>query len=487
MDNYITLILYLLYMNTDSPICVDLDGTLINTDTIIESTIQLIKTKPSNIFLLAVWLCKGKANLKHQIARRVSLDVTLLPYNKPLLDWLKKQKQNGRPLILATASDQTIAQKIASHLGIFSHVVASDSQTNMSSHRKAQTLTQLHGAKQFCYAGNSRADLAVWQAAGSAVVVNASPALIKAAGAQAPIEKIFPRQPLSLPVIAKTIRIHQWVKNLLLFVPLIAAHRVADAPALFAVTTAALSFCFMASAIYIMNDLFDIEADRTHHTKKFRPLARGSIPPITAIIIAAILGTTSIALALPLPPRFAVALALYVIINLAYSSTIKQIALLDVITLSSLYVLRILAGGAAAHIVTSSWLLVFAMFLFTSLALVKRFSELTNLARQNKDKASGRGYTSDDKQLLGMLGIASGFISLLVLALYISSDTVTNLYRTPILLWLMLPLLLFWVSRLWLLAYRGEMHEDPIMFAIKDSPSYLVLIGTLIIMISGTL
>lgn len=471
----------------NSPICVDLDGTLINTDTIIESTIHLIKTKPSNIFLLAVWLLKGKANLKHQIARRASLDVTLLPYNKPLLDWLKKQKQNGRPLILATASDFSLAQKIASHIGIFSRVVASDGHINLSSHKKAQALTTLHGAKQFCYAGNSRADLAVWRVAGSAIVVNGSPSLLKAASQHAPIEKVFPRQPLSFQTIAKTIRIHQWVKNLLLFVPLIAAHQVADIPLLTSATIAALSFCCMASAIYIMNDLFDLEADRAHHTKRFRPLAAGTIPPVTAIAIAGILGIASLALALPLPPRFAIALALYVMINLAYSSTIKQIALLDVITLSSLYVLRILAGSAATHVMTSSWLFVFAMFLFTSLALVKRFSEITNLAKQNKDKAIGRGYTSDDKQILGMLGIASGFISLLVLSLYISSDTVTNLYRAPMLLWLMIPLLLFWISRLWLLAYRGQVHEDPIMFAIKDSPSYLVLVGTLIIMISGTL
>lgn len=474
-------------MNSQLPICVDLDGTLITTDTIIESAVRLIKSRPSSMFLMPFWLAKGKANLKHQIARRVSLDVTLLPYNQPLLSWLKEQKAAGRSLTLATASDKTVAQKIASQLGIFDHVVASDGQTNMSSLKKAQALTTLHGTKQFCYAGNSRADLAVWHAAGSAIVVNAAASIVKAAGSAAAIEKIFPRQPLSFQTIAKTIRIHQWVKNLLLFVPLIAAHKVADIPLLISATIAALSFCCMASAIYIMNDLFDVEADRSHHTKKFRPLAAGTIPPLTAITIAGILGIASLALALPLPPRFAIALALYVIINLAYSSTIKQIALLDVITLSSLYVLRILAGGVATHIVTSSWLFVFAMFLFTSLALVKRFSELTSLARQNKDKAIGRGYTSEDRQLLGMLGIASGFISLLVLALYISSDAVTNLYHTPMLLWLMIPLMLFWISRLWLLAYRGQMHEDPIMFAIKDSPSYLVLVGTLIIVISGTL
>ncbi len=472
-------------MNNNVPICVDLDGTLITSDAIIESTMRLIKTRPSAIVLLPFWLLKGKANLKHQIAHRVSIDVTLLPYNQPLVDWLKIQKAGGRTLVLATASNVAIAAKVSEHLGIFSQVIASDATTNMSAHHKADALINLFGAKQFSYAGNARADLAVWQAAGSAIVVNAPAYLAKAAGKIAPIEKIFPRQPLSFLILAKTIRIHQWVKNLLLFVPLIAAHNIWDISALASAATAALSFCFMASSIYIMNDLFDIEADRAHHTKKHRPLAAGTIAPLTAIVIGAILAVGSIVLAATLPFKFAIALGLYVIMNLAYSSIIKQIALLDVITLSSLYVLRILAGGFATHITTSSWLFVFAMFLFTSLALVKRFSELTNLAKQNKDKAVGRGYTSDDKQLLGMLGIASAFISVLVLALYIGSDTVVELYHTPIVLWLMIPLLLFWVSRLWLLAYRGDVHEDPITFAMKDTPSYLVLIGAIIIMIGG--
>lgn len=471
--------------NSQLPLCVDLDGTLISTDALVEAGIALVKKNPLTLLALPFWLLKGKAYAKRKIALGAPIPAELLPYRADLLAYLKEQKMAGRTLVLITASDELIAQAVNKHLGLFNRVMGSDGQTNLSAKRKAVVLTSLYGEKGFSYAGNASADLAVWTKAGDGIVVG-SEKLVREAKKVTEVTKIFSTSAPSLKTWLKEIRIHQWVKNILLFVPLVAGHQLANISAVQSAMLAFLSFSFMASAIYLGNDLFDISADRRHVSKRFRPLAAGNIHPLMAVAVSLALAITSILLAWQLPALFQFLLGLYVAGNLAYSWYLKQTVLYDVLILASLYTLRIFAGSAATGIATSSWLFVFALFLFLSLALLKRVIELHHLMQINKTVAEGRGYKSEDISILTTLGIASGYLSSLVLALYISSNAVALLYTKPTFLWLLLPLLVFWVSRVWLIAHRGEINEDPVLFAIRDSTSWATVMLALIILLIAT-
>lgn len=468
-------------MNSKLPLCVDLDGTLLNTDSLHELLLTFIKQNPLQVFLLPGWLLKGKAAVKHELGKRAQLNPETLPYNRPFLDFLQKEHAAGRRLLLTTAANTAVAEPIAKHLGIFESVVASDDKTNSSAEHKAAAIAAKLGEAQFAYAGNSTADLPVWKKAAAAIVVNASSAVTEEAKKLTTIEKIFPREQIKLSTWLKQIRIHQWVKNILVFVPIVTAHQFTSLDFLHKGFIAFFSFCFVASSIYILNDLLDLDSDRKHATKKYRPLAAGKIPVAQGLAVMIILFLLGITLGLSLPNEFILLLFTYLIVNIAYSFYLKRVPIIDVIVLASLYTLRLLAGGAATEIQTSSWLFVFTLFLFLSLALLKRYTEVTGLKAQNKEKAHGRGYVSGDDELLSTLGMCSGYISLLVLALYISSNDVTHLYNRPLVLWLLLPVAMFWISRTWLLAHRGDMHEDPILYAMKDKTSYLAGIAALII------
>lgn len=473
-------------MNQKSPLAVDLDGTLVTTDTLVETTLQLIKQKPLAALLLPWWLRKGKPNLKKEIASRAHIDVALLPYNQPFLDFLKAERAHGRTIILITASHESVAKAVANHLGIFNQALGTSDNVNLSGKHKAAKLTALFGSKQFAYAGNARADIPVWLAAKEAIVVNATPSTRLAAKQVTTIVQEFSGPKITAATIRHALRIHQWLKNLLIFIPLLTAHQISNWAAGLQAVLAFFSFSLLASAIYLINDLCDLESDRKHQTKRKRPFAAGTLHPLIGIAGIPALIIASIALATPLPSAFIGILAVYGIANLAYTFYLKQIALIDVVILACLYTLRILAGSTATSITTSSWLFAFAMFMFLSLALIKRVAELINLKQQNKNKAHGRGYTSEDVQPLTMLGISSGYLSLLVLALYISSESVRLLYRQPMWLWLLIPLVMVWISRIWLLTSRGEMNEDPILFAAKDSLSYGILVASLVTVIIAT-
>lgn len=454
------------------PLAVDLDGTLISTDALVEAVFAMIKSNPLTLVQLPFWLLSGKAHAKRMIVSKGKIDAKLLPYRQDVLDWLKKEHAMGRELILITASDVLIANQVAAHLSLFSKVLGSDGKTNLSAHKKSEVLTALYGEKKFSYAGNITADLTVWKKAHDAVVVGGDALATKAAHVTQ-ISKHFKQAPFSLGTWLKAIRVHQWVKNILLFVPVITAHKLTNIITFQDAWIGFFSFSFMASAIYLGNDLLDLPADRQHVSKRFRPLAAGTIHPLQAVVAIVLLGAASFLLASYLPPLFMWLLGIYVITNLAYSWYFKPLLMIDVIVLAGLYVLRILAGGAATQIETSSWLFVFALFLFISLALLKRVIELHDMPEESEATVYGRGYKKSDQQVLTVLGISSGYISLLVLAFYITSSNVTYLYRTPVLLWLLIPLLLFWISRSWLLAKRGEIHSDPIMFALYDRASYI--------------
>ena len=456
-----------------TPLCVDLDGTLIHSDLLLESFLLLIKQNPLFLFLVPFWLLGGKARLKAEIASRVQLNGAALPYSEQFLDWLKAQKAQGREIWLCTASDQRMAQAVAQHVGLFDGVLASDGQTNLSGSNKAQQLVQRFGERGFDYCGNERVDLKVWQHARSAIVVNAKPGLEASARACTQVEAVFQPPKSGLRVALKALRVHQWAKNALIFVPLAAAHRLQDTPTLVAGLVAFAAFSLCASSVYLLNDMLDLEADRQHPRKCKRPFAAGTLSLLFGLVAAPALLLISLALALTLPLKFLAVLGAYYLVTLAYSFGLKRLVMIDVLTLAGLYTVRIVAGAAATDIPLSFWLLLFAIFIFLSLAIVKRYAELHAMRKQGQLKASGRGYQVEDLALLQSLGASSGYISILVLALYVNSPDIAVLYSHPKMVWMLCPIMLYWVSRVWMQTYRGHMHDDPLVFALKDRISLL--------------
>lgn len=460
-------------MQTDThiPIAVDLDGTLIRSDLLLETFLLLIKRNPLYLLLIPFWLLKGKAALKSEIARRVTLNPAALPYNLKFLQWLQQQREAGRGLWLCTASNERLAHAVAEHLNIFQGVLASTDDTNLSGRTKARHLVEKFGDKGFDYCGNHRVDLAIWKVSRNAVVVNAGEPLKNAAQALTEVHAVFPDSG-SLPrAILKALRLHQWAKNILVFVPLAAAHKLGDALSAQQALLGFLAFGLCASSVYLLNDMLDLEADRQHPRKCKRPFASGDLPLLLGFALIPLLLLGTVLLAASLPATFWLVLAGYYVLTVAYSFGLKRVVLVDTITLAALYTVRIVAGAIAISVPLSFWLLLFAVFLFFSLALVKRYAELDALQRQGKLKAAGRGYHIEDLPILHSLGAAAGYLCVLVLALYINSPAVTSLYRHPEAIWFLCVLLLYWISRVWLQAHRGKMHDDPVVFALKDKAS----------------
>jgi len=458
------------------PLVVDLDGTLIKTDLFWESFIRALKQNPLCIFAALFWWTRGRAFLKKKLAGRVTIKPATLPYNESFLKFLREQKNAGRKIILATASDFQIAMPVARHAGVFDEVLASDGETNLRSAAKLKLLTEKFGERGFDYAGNSSADLAVWGGAREAIVVNASPSLVKKASDRAKQGRAFEPDAGWSSALLRSLRPHQWVKNAIVFVPVIAAHKLNETSLLLRDGQAFLIFCLCASGVYLVNDLLDLDADRRHPAKKNRPFAAGDLPLQTGLILGPALLLAGLLLAVQLSWLFVGVVAVYLLLTTSYSWWVKRVALLDVFVLAGLYTIRLIAGHAATGIVYSSWLLMFSMFIFLSLALVKRYVELAGANEIESDKSAiaGRGYVAGDLEMVASLGTGSGYLAALVLALYVNSSQVTTLYAHPNLLLLICPLLLYWISRVWLLAHRGHMHDDPVVFALKDAGSYIV-------------
>ena len=476
-------------------LCVDLDGTLVKSDTLVDSTLALARYHPSDLLKLPRWLLQGKAALKRHIADAVQLDVVHLPYNRELLQFLEQQHATGRPIYLATAADSATAQRVADHLGLFAGVLASDGTTNLSGTNKLDAFRERFG-DDFSYIGNATPDLCLLQNCKEPMVANPTSGL-RSALRRAKITPVrtFSEQVSPFKAWPKAIRLHQWAKNALIFVPLLLAHIRATGPVV-GTFLAFLSFGLCASATYIVNDLLDLEADRQHPRKRRRPFASGDLSALAgvAVVVLFLLASIAIAVALPhivarlspslalrRPYRFLLWLGIYCVTTLAYSLRLKRAVLVDVIVLSGLYTVRIIAGAAAAGIPLSTWLGSFSIFFFLSLAFVKRFAELENLRERGGVSASGRGYHTSDIEQLRSFGSASGYVSVVVLTLYISNlnADAALLYRHTNRLWLLVPVLLLWISRLWLQASRGRLHEDPVVYAITDRRS--LLLGLLVI------
>lgn len=456
------------------PLCVDLDGTLVLSDTLHESMLRVLADSPPRIFLLPFWLFGGKSGFKTKVAEHARPDPAGLPYNQELLAWLREQKASGRRLILVTAAHTAIAEAVAEHVGLFDRVMATTGGVNLSGEAKAKALVQEFGPRGFDYVGNDAPDLPVWAQARRAIVVNASAGLQQRARKVATVDRVFNTNRSTIGAWLKALRAYQWVKNSLLFVPLLFAHRLTEVPLLQATAFAFVAFCLCASSVYILNDLWDLPSDRKHPRKSLRPFASAAIPISHGVFAAMLLLATSFVIAFAIGKLFALALFVYYAVTVLYSFWLKRISLVDVMSLSGLYTMRILAGCAAVMIAPSFWLLAFSVFLFLSLAVAKRYAELEMMVKQGRNSAAGRAYESVDLPILLTLGIASGYCSVLVLALYINSDQSPRLYTHPQLLWLICPLLMYWISRVWVLSNRGKMHDDPIIFALKDRISLVV-------------
>lgn len=480
-------------------LCVDLDGTLVKSDTLVDSTLVLARQHPKLLLRIPGWLFQGKAALKRHITSSVSLDVAHLPYNRELLQFLEQQHAEGRPLYLATAADSVLAQRIADHLGIFQGVLASDGALNLAGHNKLAAFRQTFG-DQFCYIGNASPDVPLLENCQSPMVANPTRGLRSALRRNRIIPtRTFTEKVSPLKAWLKALRIHQWAKNVLLFLPMLLAHALKPGYIVAAVL-AFLSFGLCASATYVVNDLLDIEADRIHPRKRRRPFASGDLSALAGVGVVILFLIASVALAVALPHvvarvspaltlarpyHFLVWLGIYAATTLAYSLRLKRAVLVDVIVLSGLYTIRILAGSAATGVEASAWLGSFSIFFFLSLAFVKRFAELENLRERGGEVAKGRGYHISDIEQLRTFGSASGYVSVAVFTLYISNLDAAQLYSHTKRLWLLIPVLLLWISRLWLLASRGQLDEDPVLYAITDRRSLLLGVVVLVIVLSA--
>jgi 4-hydroxybenzoate polyprenyltransferase/phosphoserine phosphatase len=462
------------------PLCVDLDGTLIKSDTLIDSLLVLVRAEPLTALKVPFWVTKGKAALKERVTSIVSLDVAHLPYNRTLLTYLEEQHASGRKLYLATGADTKIATRIADHLGIFEGVLSSDGRVNLTGHNKLASLKERFESG-FDYVGNARPDLPLLAGASEPMVANpdmALTALLKAR--KITISRTFEDRKPAIRAISKALRPHQWAKNVLLLIPLLLAHSLA-LPTVTAVLAGFLCFSLCASATYIVNDLLDIEADRRHPKKRLRPFASGDLAPQIGAAMALAFLVIAFTGAWLLPAGFFAILTVYLITNLSYSLFFKRVVLVDVILLSGLYAIRLLAGGAAAQVAISPWLGGFSIFLFLSLAMVKRFSELQNTRNRGHVPSAVRGYVLADIEQLRSFGTASAYAAVVVFSLYISGHDIVPLYRHPVRMWLIMPFMILWLSRVWLLAGRGELDEDPVLFALTDRMS--ILIGLCVVVI----
>jgi 4-hydroxybenzoate polyprenyltransferase/phosphoserine phosphatase len=465
--------------NNVPPIVVDLDGTLTTSDTLIESFVETIRRNPWDIFRMPAWIAKGRAVFKARLASHAGSIAETLPYQQPLCDFLRDQRAKGRRIVLATAANQGIARSVAAYLDFFDEVLASDETTNLKGPSKLKAIRTVVGDR-FVYAGDSRSDLPIWEAAESALIVGASARVAQTVRSVVPVEREFPRFQAGLRVWVRELRIYQWLKNLLVFVPLLTSFEFVDPGKLLAAVWGFFAFSLAASATYILNDIADLHSDRRHPRKCNRPLASAQISILAAGGVAAVMLALALGMASRQTAGFLVSLLVYLALTTAYTWVIKQYVLLDTLVLALLYTVRIIAGSEAVGVVTSVWLFAFSVFIFFSLALIKRCAELTAVKLTGGEATRGRDYRIGDLVVLWPMGVGAGLCAVVVFALFVSAVETEERYATPQLLWLVGVSLTYWLGRLWLKTARGEMHDDPMVFAIQDFGS-LVTIGGMIL------
>jgi len=461
-----------------------MDGTLLATDILWESLFILLKKNPVRFFcFLPTLIFKGKAYFKYRLARMVRINPSLLPYREELLKFLEREKYEGREIFLATASDQYPAEAVSEHIGLFSGVLASDGNINLSGQCKAEAIKTYVQEDAFDYIGNDKKDFPICRAARQAYLVCPSRRVEKFANKNLANCRVLIQRSTIFQPLLKCLRVQQWAKNLLLFVPLVTSHLIVQWEYILITIWAFLAFSFCASGVYILNDLLDLESDRQNLHKKHRPFASGALPIqwAPALMFICFGGSFFVIASWSLPPIFGVALVTYLVLTTGYSFYLKSIPLVDVFLLAGLYTFRVFAGGLIIGIAISPWLLSFSIFFFLSLALMKRFTELERLQKEGELEVKGRGYRVGDLSFVGVIGCVSGYLSIVVLALYMTSQTMVELYHSPQGLWFVSLLLLYWITRIWMIAFRGEMNFDPVVFAVRDRTSYLVGAGIALI------
>jgi 4-hydroxybenzoate polyprenyltransferase/phosphoserine phosphatase len=463
---------------------VDLDGTLLRSNMLFESFWSAFGKSWRSPFSAMIALMKGRASLKRHLAEAASIDATTLPYDQKVLAFIEQWRLNEGRAVLVTASDQSFADQIGMHLGVFDEVHGSDGEQNLKSDVKAHFLDRQYGTGAYAYMGDATADLLVWQRAAKAITVNASRSLRQDAERScANVEHLVTQASSALPYL-KALRPHQWLKNALVFLPMLAAHQL-DGGTLLASLLVFICFSLVASSVYVLNDLFDLSADRAHPRKRNRPFASGSIPLSHGTLMAVLLIALGVVLAALMGGAFLMVMLCYLGLTTAYSLHLKRRIVVDICVLAVLYTARIVAGGVATGIELSVWLLAFSTFFFLSLAAVKRQAELIDSVARGQLTASGRGYHVDDLPIISMVAICAGYVSVLIMVLYVNSPIVVELYSRPEALWGVGAILLYWITRTVMIAHRGGMHDDPVIFAVKDRVSLFCLLIILMLMLIG--
>jgi len=460
-----------------SPLYVDLDDTLVATDTLWESIWAFLRTRPASAWKLVAWRARGRAAFGEALASAVVLDPASLPYRAEVVEYLRSERSRGRAVILATSAAARVAHGVADHLGLFDAVLATSGGSDPGAAARLEAIEHHRSALPgggFEYVGHSAADLPVWRRAARVTAVGPGAELGRELRRLDGELRVLPGSTLGWRALVRAVRVHQWAKNALVFAPLLLAHYVTDPHRIASVALTFACFCAIASSTYLLNDLLDIEADRHHPRKRRRPIASGALPIPKAMALSAGLLVAGLGVSLAwLRPGVSAMLGVYLALTLGYSLYLKRLLFMDVLVLAGLYTHRILTGGVAADALISPWLLAFSTFFFLSLALVKRYVELPTLEGTGRDQLSGRAYEADDLALVGTMGVTSGYISILVLALYVNSEAVRNLYRTPELVWAICPVMLYWITRIWFLARRGRVTDDPVLFATTDAVSWV--------------
>ena len=461
--------------DAEIPLCVELNGTLIRSDTLYEGLARLLQRRLLNFFAALYWLALGRNTLRAEVAKRADLDVSSLPENEAFLEWLRQQRQSGRRLVLCTSASERVAKGLSERYGLFDRVIASNGDRYLDSRSKAACLLSEFGKQRYDYAGSDPQDLCVWQNARRAVVVEPDGAMQRRLGRLSSVERVFSSHIHILREWLRALRLHQWAKNVLIFLPPAAAHQLLNRNVALASMAAFIIFGVCASGTYLLNDLMDLDSDRRHPVKRARPFASGRLSLGLGLLVAPSLVMLGlVCAALLLGWLFFATLAIYIVATVWYSRSLKRIPMVDVLALAGLYAIRVIAGSAATMIVPSFWLLAFTMFLFLSLAIAKRYSELKLMMASGRTSASGRGYTVEDAPLLQVCGVAAGYNSVLVMALYVNSGVAIGTYSHTEFLWCLCPMLLYWVTRVWIKTSRGQMDNDPVVFTLQDRPSLAV-------------
>ncbi|WP_432675258.1 UbiA family prenyltransferase [Nioella aestuarii] len=462
----------------DSVLVVDLDGTLLRSDMLFECFWASAARTWRTPLIAAKALSQGIPELKRALAETACPDVTRLPYNAEVIAHIEAWRAEGGKTALVTASDQILADRIAAHLGLFDEVFGTEPGNNLKAERKAAFLDNHYGAGGYIYVGDSRADLKVWSRSKAAVTVGASKSFrAKVAAVNADVTHLSPPEHVLIPIF-KAMRLHQWLKNVLVFVPILAGHLVGVATFLQCLL-AFVAFGLVASSGYVLNDLLDLGPDRAHARKCRRPMASGRLQVPHGTVLLPILLSLGLATAATLSLKFLGVIFFYFLMTMSYSLWLKRKVIVDICVLAGLYTLRIVAGGVATGVPLSLWLLAFSMFFFFSLAAVKRQAELVHLKSTEHTKAAGRGYGLEDLPIITQIAASSGLLSVLVLALYINTPDIRANYLSPTYLWGVCVLLMFWVTRMVFVTHRGKMNDDPMVFAVTDRTSQATFLAML--------